>query len=746
MEALFLQILNMSMSASLLIIVVIVIRFLLKKAPKGFRYVLWALVAVRLLCPTFIQSDFSLVPSLDVIADVAGAVKPIKPDVPEGDSGTIDNIMQDNIQNDDISNHMPGNNDGQNNAVQNDIILDQNQEENDEQRDAIQDSAVTEMTRPITVITWIWAYGFLFLLTYAVVSYGQLRKMIKVSIKKEDNLWICDGIQSPFILGMICPRIYLPSYIEEHHLPYIVAHEKEHIRCKDNWWKLLGFVLLLVHWFNPLVWISYILMCRDIEMACDERVIRSMGSEDKKNYSKSLLLCSNPRHFISVCPVAFGEVGVKERIKKIVDYRKPSVWIVGIAAVLCLIIICGFMTNPKKDFKEVSKIWLRSPGYSKGLEITDEETIKHITDELKDLSLIPIGPNPVQEPEKPEFLTWFAWILMKEKEFHEITWYDVDGNEIDSFWVIGDDKIMKKYFIYMSLNRQFDSEYYRELLAKDCYEKTEADMLFEDAGGLSKDKMEWFSTQFFNNDDNRITNAFLASTYSAAKDINLHYLFYTGPDGYGGGSVSEEEKRLLGQNDSYAQEFVHYLDISKTTTQEMDYMLQKYTGLSLEESNKVNLDQHYYLEGYDAYYNIAGDTVLTKYKFVKGWEEENGDIRLQYYDALSGDESEQYLVTLKLVNGSYCFVSNVKAIENGQKVKYDFANFTVEDAMNFVAQEGIEDENWFKGLVGYEEMVLEIIQSTYESPDYIPMYEYEEMQSFASKIVKRVRAYMDADA
>ena len=209
MEALFLQILEMSISASWLILAVLLIRFLLKKAPKGFRYVLWALVAIRLLCPVFVESEFSLIPSQNVISEVGQAEKPslpVQPSVPEGNGGVQnDNVQNDNVQNDNIHNDSVQNQTPQGNGVQNDIV----------QNKPTQNDFISETTNPVIVISWIWIGGILALLTYGVVTYGQLRKTIKASIQREDNLWICDGIQSPFIFGLIRPQIYLPSYIEE---------------------------------------------------------------------------------------------------------------------------------------------------------------------------------------------------------------------------------------------------------------------------------------------------------------------------------------------------------------------------------------------------------------------------------------------------------------------------------------------------------------------------------------------------
>lgn len=666
METLFLQIINMSISASWLIIAVILIRLLMQKAPKGFRYVLWALVGIRLLCPVFIESDLSLIPSQDVIADAGEAIKPIlpiQPTVPEGnDAVANDTVPNDNGQNNIVQNQQSQNTTDSNDKVQNSTTQNNNVQNNSS------NNTTTEPTTTITqtaVLSWVWLGGILALLMYAIVSYVQLRNTIKTAIQREDNLWICEGIQSPFILGLIHPQIYLPSYIEEQHFPYIVAHENEHIRCKDHWWKPLGFVLLTIHWFNPLVWVAYILMCRDIELACDERVIRTMGAEDKKNYSKSLLLCSNPRHFISACPVAFGEVGVKERIKKIVDYRKPSVWIIGIGILVCIIVAFGFMTNPKEEIKDVAKISLRGGSHHDvEVEITDKETIAYITENANNMTFVPVGLNIATGG-------WGYWLQ----------WYDAEGNEIESMVVIGDNRISETPFFYMSITGKFDTDYYDKLIEEEYQRLAQLDPKLE-MGELPKDKLEWFATEFFKNEGNKIANMFLTSEYSDAKDVNLRYLFYGGADGLGGADVSQEERQLLAQRYNVEME----LDVAKTTKQEMDAVLQRYLGMSMEETNQVNLNSLCYLAEYDAYYNVAGDTMLSNYTFERGWINEDGSVILEYYDLLDSDKT-LYRVTLNLEKGNYVFASNLKVS------KEELENQVNDVKENLLSQELLD---WFE--------------------------------------------------
>lgn len=319
MEAVFLKILNMSISAGWLIAIVFLFRLLLKKAPKSFNYFLWALVAIRLISPFTFESVLSLVPSAETVP--TEIMYSWTPKVQTG----IDAV----------------------DTVVNPMITESLAPE------------VGASMNPMQVITYVasvlWIVGMIAMLLYMGISYLMLRRKVRASMHFQENVWICDAIDSPFILGMIRPRIYLHSDIEEGQIPYIVAHEKEHLKYRDYLWKPLGFIVLLVHWFNPLVWLSYICMCRDMELACDERVIRSMNVDEKKMYSNVLLACSAKKRVISACPVAFGEVGVKQRIKSVVDYKKPAFWFVCVAVVACVVAGVCFLTNPKDDTKSLKE-------------------------------------------------------------------------------------------------------------------------------------------------------------------------------------------------------------------------------------------------------------------------------------------------------------------------------------------------------------------------------------------------------
>ena len=280
MEAVFLKVLNMSTVAAWMIVAVIVLRLLMKKAPSVWRCALWIVVALRLVCPFSFESPFSFVPSTVTFSEEF--LFAASPTVQSGFAG-LDNIVN--------------------------PILSENLKPNP-----------TDSVNPAQVLSFsaavVWIVGMVLLLLYGVFSALRVRHQVRTAVRLRDNIWQCDHLPSPFILGLFRSRIYLPTTLPDAQIAHVLAHECAHIERGDHWWKLLGFVLLALHWFNPLVWVAYILLCRDIELACDERVIKAMSVEDKKAYSEALLCCSVSRPLITVCPLAFGEVGVKSAFKR----------------------------------------------------------------------------------------------------------------------------------------------------------------------------------------------------------------------------------------------------------------------------------------------------------------------------------------------------------------------------------------------------------------------------------------------
>lgn len=201
----------------------------------------------------------------------------------------------------------------------------------------------------MTILTIVWTIGILLLVAYTVISYWRLHREIDTAVRYKDNIFQSENVSSPFVLGLIKPRIYLPFKLDGQDMEHVVAHEQAHIRRKDHWWKPLGFLLLTIHWFNPLMWLAYVLLCRDIELACDEKVIKGLSNEQRADYTQALVACSVNHRMIAACPLTFGEVGVKERVKSVMNYKKPAFWVIIIAVIVCVGVAVCFLTNPKQD-------------------------------------------------------------------------------------------------------------------------------------------------------------------------------------------------------------------------------------------------------------------------------------------------------------------------------------------------------------------------------------------------------------
>ena len=316
MSALFLKIMNLSINASWLILAVIVARLLLKKAPRWISCLLWGLVALRLLCPVSLESALSLMPSGKVIPSNIVTMQD-----PHIDSGVrvIDNVVNPMIEKTFTPNTA---------------------------------SSANPMQGKRKVVIFgasvIWLTGMAAMLLYALISYIFLRRKVWASVAANGRVRECDEVDSPFILGIFRPEIYVPSGISEDTLELVIAHEEAHLKRHDHWWKPFGFVLLAIYWFNPLCWVAYILLCRDIEAACDEKVIKDKDREYMAAYSQALLDCSVNRRIIAACPLAFGETGVKERVRGVLNYKKPAFWVIIVAVIACIVVAACFMTNPAK--------------------------------------------------------------------------------------------------------------------------------------------------------------------------------------------------------------------------------------------------------------------------------------------------------------------------------------------------------------------------------------------------------------
>ena len=314
MAAVFLKLLNLSISASWLVLAVLVLRLVSKRSPKWMNVLLWGIVALRLVLPFSIESALSLIPSAETVSPVAVQSAPA-PTITSGVS-VIDNAV-----NPSLSEHFA----------------------------AVPTASVNPLYVWTEIAGWVWLIGLGAMLLYALVSYLRLRRRVSVSLCVQENIYLCDAISSPFILGVVKPRIYLPSGLDEVQRQNVLSHERAHLARHDHWWKPLGFALLAAYWFNPVLWLAYTLLCRDIELACDERVIRTMDESAVKTYSTVLLACSMPRKAVITCPLAFGEVGVKERVKNALHYKKPAFWVVAASVAVCVIVAVCFLTNPPTD-------------------------------------------------------------------------------------------------------------------------------------------------------------------------------------------------------------------------------------------------------------------------------------------------------------------------------------------------------------------------------------------------------------
>lgn len=361
MENIFLKIFNMSITASWIALAVMLLRLPLKKAPKWIMGVLWAFVALRLILPISLESVLSLIPSAQTLPqDFTYSPAPIINSGIPALNSTVNPVISESLA------PAPG-----------------------------------ASVNPTQVLSFaasvIWIVGVVGMLLYMLISYLSLKLKVResVGIAKPDGsgtekrVRVCDRISSPFVLGVIFPKIYIPSTLGEEDMRYVMEHEKTHIKRGDHLWKPLGFLLLSVYWFNPILWAAYILMSRDIELACDEGVIKQLGEDSKKAYSEALINCSAPRRLVTACPLAFGEVGVKERIKRVLNYKKPAFWIIILAVVSCAVVAVCFLTNPKRQltiaslYAQADQPDSESDGLPKTSQIFDKVLDVWITDSDK---------------------------------------------------------------------------------------------------------------------------------------------------------------------------------------------------------------------------------------------------------------------------------------------------------------------------------------------------------------------------
>ena len=337
MSALFLKIVHMSVSASWIAAAVLVLRLCLKRAPKWVNVLLWGFVAVRLLVPFSIESTLSLLPRTEAVlpAAIASQAQPAQVGAAAAAGG----------------------------------------------------SAAPAQSW-LSILAWVWAAGIAVLLLYTAVSTLRLRHTVREAVRLRRNIYQSERIDSPFVLGTIRPKIYLPYRMDSRDRQHVIAHEQAHLRRGDHLWKPLGFLLLTIHWFNPVMWLSYVLLCRDIELACDEAVIKKLGCEQRADYMQALVSCSVNRRRIAACPLAFGEIGVKERVKSVMNYKKPTFWIILLAVIACIVLAVCFLTDPVEP----------RAGEASNPAVSDTEVAPAPAETAPEE---PAQPEALREPEQP---------------------------------------------------------------------------------------------------------------------------------------------------------------------------------------------------------------------------------------------------------------------------------------------------------------------------------------------------------
>lgn len=312
MESLFIKLINLSIYASILVAVVLLLRLVSRRSPKWVICLIWALVGIRLVVPFSIQSSFSLLPQSEPVSSTA-LFKTVS--LSQAQEGIVSSGA----------------------------------------------ASVTEASRSgissvFHILSYIWLFGVILMLLYGVISYIVLRKTLRTATLYDDGIRQSEKVDSPFVLGFLRPTIYIPYTLFGKDLEYVLSHEKTHIRRKDHLWKPAGFLLLSVYWFNPAIWLAYAALSKDIELACDESVIRSLDKDERKNYSRALLNLSIRQKLITACPVAFGKTAVRNRVDHVMNYKKPALWSVVIMIACCVAVGICFMTEPKKQNAAANEI------------------------------------------------------------------------------------------------------------------------------------------------------------------------------------------------------------------------------------------------------------------------------------------------------------------------------------------------------------------------------------------------------
>lgn len=647
MGAVFLTLLHMSLAASALVVVVVVLRLLLKRAPKAIHCALWAMVALRLLLPFSVESSFSLIPQ-----DVAD--RELLTEWQDDYVGDVTVIYDDS-------------------ALYQDAVAAGREPFADGEGGYYVVTAPDRLDAPDTVETavlpilgWVWLVGCAAMLLYAAVSFFRIRKRVQLSLPLRDNIWRCEAVDSPFILGFFRPNIYLPYDMDEGQAQYVIAHEEAHLRRRDHWWKPLGFLLLAVYWFNPLLWVAYILLCRDIELACDERVIRDMDASAKKAYSEALLSCSLPRHMVAACPLAFGEVGVKKRISSVLNYKKPAFWVLVVAILACVVVAVCFLTSPKDTIEGKVYTYEKSGvlgnftislfedgtfHYTEGMassylatgKWTEKGNILTLTDDEN------LGYKLVNRFRKDgdtlyfiaEGSSNFLYVTVQDGERFTYT-FDTEIPIPEGDWDIVQTVPIPAYAIVDGTLTEEEIASLNELLAPIVYDKQ--------GGIIGASPWSCFFTSYYRD--------------VRALDFEKFMRYFPGD----GSTASAEEFELLKGTEGWPFSQEDSLDtipvpIHKYPARLVDAILREYAGITTAE---VDTSGVAYLEEYDAYYNYTSDFGAASFHCTRG--ERVGDILYLYSETEQGTTR----LTLRETGNSY-HVLALQPVVTGEAVAGEFA-------------------------------------------------------------------------
>ena len=433
MTELFLHFVNVSISACWIVLAAVLFRLIFKKAPKWISVMMWGVVALRLVMPFSISSALSLVPSVETVSPQI--MYTAEPTITSGISFV--------------------------NAVVNPIIIDKFA--------PTEASVVNPLQHLIPTLAVVWLAGIVLMLTYMLGSYLRIRIKLKSAVRLYKNVWQSENVKTPFVLGVFRPRIYIPFGMDEKAMTAVINHENAHIKRLDHVIKPVAFILLSLYWFNPVMWVAYVLLCRDIEYACDERVIKSLDEEQRADYSEVMLALSAPRKMITACPIAFGEVGVKERVKRVLSYKKPFIWIIIAALVACAVTAVVLLTDPKDpsddptwpELEDIIENYTPEQAMADGCVVVDGGNVLYGMDIWADFFNKTHGGVPAKVRVYQEYTSQDSTYYVKEISFDgekfRCKHYDLTGDTNELFLFDKEyDYLIKSYY---SIN-DFIGEYY----------------------------------------------------------------------------------------------------------------------------------------------------------------------------------------------------------------------------------------------------------------------------------------------